>query len=333
MRTLDNQKILVTGGTGSFGKKFVNYVLKNFKPKKLIIFSRDELKQYEMQNQLKSFKRSLRFFLGDVRDLDRLHLAMRDVDLVVHAAALKHVESGEYNPFEVVKTNVLGTQNIIDAIVNSNVKKGVFLSTDKAVSPINLYGATKLAAEKIFIAANNYSLKKFSVVKYGNVFNSRGSVLPFFIKQIKNNEAITITDKKMTRFNISLETGVKFVISSMLNMEGGETFIPKMDTIKIMDLITILKPSKGFKEIGIKPGEKIHEELISVSDNSIKIETKNYFVILPSTVNKKDKIVKSIIKKNKGKLVYKNFSYNSNDAGERLSLNNIKKLIKENYNI
>ena len=333
MRTLDNQKILVTGGTGSFSKKFVNYVLKNFKPKKLIIFSRDELKQYEMQNQLKSFKRSLRFFLGDVRDLDRLHLAMRDVDLVVHAAALKHVESGEYNPFEVVKTNVLGTQNIIDAIVNSNVKKGVFLSTDKAVSPINLYGATKLAAEKIFIAANNYSLKKFSVVKYGNVFNSRGSVLPFFIKQIKNNEAITITDKKMTRFNISLETGVKFVISSMLNMEGGETFIPKMDTIKIMDLITILKPSKGFKEIGIKPGEKIHEELISVSDNSIKIETKNYFVILPSTVNKKDKIVKSIIKKNKGKLVYKNFSYNSNDAGERLSLNNIKKLIKENYNI
>ena len=333
MRTLDNQKILVTGGTGSFGKKFVNYVLKNFKPKKLIIFSRDELKQYEMQNQLKSFKRSLRFFLGDVRDLDRLHLAMRDVDLVVHAAALKHVESGEYNPFEVVKTNVLGTQNIIDAIVNSNVKKGVFLSTDKAVSPINLYGATKLAAEKIFIAANNYSLKKFSVVKYGYVFNSRGSVLPFFIKQIKNNEAITITDKKMTRFNISLETGVKFVISSMLNMEGGETFIPKMDTIKIMDLITILKPSKGFKEIGIKPGEKIHEELISVSDNSIKIETKNYFVILPSTVNKKDKIVKSIIKKNKGKLVYQNFSYNSNDAGERLSLNNIKKLIKENYNI
>ncbi len=333
MRTLDNQKILVTGGTGSFGKKFVNYVLKNFKPKKLIIFSRDELKQYEMQNQLKSFKRSLRFFLGDVRDLDRLHLAMRDVDLVVHAAALKHVESGEYNPFEVVKTNVLGTQNIIDAIVNSNVKKGIFLSTDKAVSPINLYGATKLAAEKIFIAANNYSLKKFSVVKYGNVFNSRGSVLPFFIKQIKNNEAITITDKKMTRFNISLETGVKFVISSMLNMEGGETFIPKMDTIKIMDLITILKPSKGFKEIGIKPGEKIHEELISVSDNSIKIETKNYFVILPSTVNKKDKIVKSIIKKNKGKLVYQNFSYNSNDAGERLSLNNIKKLIKENYNI
>ena len=228
---------------------------------------------------------------------------MRDVDLVVHAAALKHVESGEYNPFEVVKTNVLGTQNIIDAIVNSNVKKGVFLSTDKAVSPINLYGATKLAAEKIFIAANNYSLKKFSVVKYGNVFNSRGSVLPFFIKQIKNNEAITITDKKMTRFNISLETGVKFVISSMLNMEGGETFIPKMDTIKIMDLITILKPSKGFKEIGIKPGEKIHEELISVSDNSI-IETKNYFDF--NTVNKKDKIVKSIIK-NKGKLVYKNF--------------------------
>ena len=333
MKTLDNQKILVTGGTGSFGKKFVKYVLKNFKPKKLIIFSRDELKQYEMQNQLKSFKKSLRFFLGDVRDLERLHLAMRDVDLVVHAAALKHVESGEYNPFEVVKTNILGTQNIIDAIVNSNVKKGVFLSTDKAVSPINLYGATKLAAEKIFIAANNYSLKKFSVVKYGNVFNSRGSVLPFFIKQIQNNEAITITDKKMTRFNISLETGVKFVISSMLKMEGGETFIPKMDTIKIMDLITILKPSKGFKEIGIKPGEKIHEELISVSDNSMKIETKNYFVIFPSTVNKKDKIVKSIIKKNKGKLVFKNFSYNSNDAGERLSLNKIKKLIEENYNI
>ena len=233
MNTLNNQKILITGGTGSFGKKFVSYILKNFKPKKLIIFSRDELKQYEMQNQLKKFKRVLRFFIGDVRDLDRLHLAMRDVDLVVHAAALKHVESGEYNPFEVVKTNILGTQNVIDAIVNSNVKKGVFLSTDKAVSPINLYGATKLAAEKIFIAANNYSLKKYSVVKYGNVFNSRGSVLPFFKKQIRNNEAISITDKKMTRFNISLETGVKFVINSILSMNGGETFIPKMDTIKI----------------------------------------------------------------------------------------------------
>jgi len=333
MNTLNNQKILITGGTGSFGKKFVSYILKNFKPKKLIIFSRDELKQYEMQNQLKKFKRVLRFFIGDVRDLDRLHLAMRDVDLVVHAAALKHVESGEYNPFEVVKTNILGTQNVIDAIVNSNVKKGVFLSTDKAVSPINLYGATKLAAEKIFIAANNYSLKKYSVVKYGNVFNSRGSVLPFFKKQIRNNEAISITDKKMTRFNISLETGVKFVINSILSMNGGETFIPKMDTIKILDLIKVLKPPKGFREIGIKPGEKIHEELISVSDNSIKIETRGYFIILPSTVNKNDKIVSLVKNKHKGKIINNNFSYNSNDAGKRLSLISINKLIKQNQKI
>ena len=333
MKNLNNQKILVTGGTGSFGKKFISHILKNFKPKKLIIFSRDELKQYEMHNQLKKYMRVLRFFLGDVRDLDRLHLAMKDVDLVVHAAALKHVESGEYNPFEVVKTNILGTQNVIDAIVNSNVKKGVFLSTDKAVSPINLYGATKLAAEKIFIAANNYSLKKFSVVKYGNVFNSRGSVLPFFKKQISNNEAISITDKDMTRFNISLESGVKFVISSILKMEGGETFIPKMDTIKIMDLIKVLKPPKGHKEIGIKPGEKIHEELISVSDNSIKIETKKYFIVLPSTIGKNDKIVKNIKKKHNGKILKDNFSYNSYNAGERLSLSNIQKLIRLNQKI
>ncbi len=329
MNTLNNKKILITGGTGSFGKKFIDIALEKYKPKKIIVFSRDELKQYDMKNRYKDFNKVLRFFLGDVRDLERLKLAVRDVDLVIHAAALKHVESGEYNPFEVVKTNILGTQNVIDAIVTSNVKKGIFLSTDKAVSPINLYGATKLAAEKIFIAANNYSNKLFSVVRYGNVFNSRGSVMPFFINQIKNNEIISITDKEMTRFNISLEQGVKFVINCSENMIGGETFIPKMKTIKILDLIKVLKPKKGYKVVGIKPGEKLHEELIAQSDNSLKIKTKSYYITLPSTLSKRDKKINIYIKKNKGKLFFNNFSYNSGSTDERLTASQIQKMVSE----
>ena len=331
MITFKNKTILITGGTGSFGKKFAEIVLKKHKPKKIIIFSRDELKQYLMKAQFKSNNKILRYFIGDVRDLDRLKLAMKDVNIVVHAAALKHVESGEYNPFEVIKTNVVGTQNVVDAIVSSQVEKAIFLSTDKAVSPINLYGASKLAAEKLFIAANNYSNKKFSVVKYGNVFNSRGSVVPTFIDQIKKKNKLLLTHKEMTRFNISLEEGVNFVIMGLDKMIGGETFIPIMDTIEIKDLIKILNPEHGFKEIGIKPGEKIHEELISKSDNSIKIQCKRYFIVCPSTITNKDKLIKKYLKMNGGRILNKTFSYNSSNLDKRLKISEIKQLIEKNY--
>lgn len=331
MATLKNKTILITGGTGSFGKKFIDIILKKDKPKKIIIFSRDELKQYHMKAQLKKYNKIIRYFIGDVRELDRLKLAMQNVDVVIHAAALKHVESGEYNPFEVIKTNVTGTQNVVDAVVSSKVDKAIFLSTDKAVSPINLYGASKLAAEKLFIAANNFSTKKFSVVKYGNVFNSRGSVVPTFIDQKKNKNKLFLTNKEMTRFNISLEEGVNFVMMCINKMIGGETFIPIMDTIKIIDLVKIFNPKYGFVEIGIKPGEKIHEELISISDNSIKINCKTYFIICPSTLFKNDKLIKKYQKINKGVLIKKNFSYNSSYPGRKLSISQIKKLIEKNY--
>ncbi len=333
MINLKNKTILITGGTGSFGKKFAELVLKKHKPKKIIIFSRDELKQYLMKSQFKSDDKILRYFIGDVRDLDRLKLAMQDVNIVIHAAALKHVESGEYNPFEVVKTNVVGTQNVVDAIVGSRVEKAIFLSTDKAVSPINLYGASKLAAEKLFIAANNYSSKKFSVVKYGNVFNSRGSVVPTFIEQIKKKNKLSLTNKNMTRFNISLEEGVNFVIMALKNMIGGETFIPIMETIEILDLVKIFNPKNGFKEIGIKPGEKIHEELISSSDNSVKIECKKYFIVCPSTLLSSDKLVKKYLIINNGKIIKNNFSYNSSNKEKRLKIGKIKKLIDKNYQL
>ena len=223
-----NKTILVTGGTGSFGKTFINKILKNSNPKKLIIFSRDELKQSEMENNLHKHKSRLRLFLGDIRDRDRIILASKNVDYLVHSAALKHIKSGEYNPFDVIKTNIIGSQNVIDAVNINKIPKAIFLSTDKAVAPINLYGATKLSAEKLFIASNNYAVdSKFSVVKYGNVFNSRGSVFPIFQEQ-KKKEMLKITDKNMTRFNISLDEGVNLVIFALKDMIGGETYIPKM---------------------------------------------------------------------------------------------------------
>lgn len=323
-----NKTFLITGGTGSFGKKFVNTILKKAKPKKVIIFSRDELKQTEMQSSLQEYKSKLRFFIGDVRDLNRIILASKNVDYLIHSAALKHIHSGEYNPFEVIKTNIIGTQNVIDAVNFNKVPKAIFLSTDKAVAPINLYGATKLAAEKLFIASNNYSVdSKFSVVKYGNVFNSRGSVYPVFLKQ-KKDELLKLTDEEMTRFNISLEEGVDLVIYGLNDMIGGETYIPKMRSMKIIDLVKIFKPKKGFKIIGIRPGEKLHEELISSSDSSQKIEFKNYFLVLPSTIEIKE--VKKFIKNSqleKGRLLKSNFSYNSLNAGNFLKLSELKSII------
>lgn len=325
-----NKTILVTGGTGSFGKTFVNKILENTNPKKLIIFSRDELKQSEMEIKLHKYKSKLRFFIGDIRDRDRIILASKNVDYLVHTAALKHIKSGEYNPFEVIKTNIIGSQNVIDAININKIPKAIFLSTDKAVAPINLYGATKLAAEKLFIASNNYAVNsKFSVVKYGNVFNSRGSVFPIFQEQ-KKKELLKITDKNMTRFNISLDEGVNLVIFALKDMIGGETYIPKMKSIKIFDLVNILKPKKGYKLIGIRPGEKLHEELISNSDSSYKIEFKKYFLILPSTSSKNK--IKNYLKnfnKEKGKILKNNFSYNSLDSAEFLNLKDIKNIINK----
>ncbi len=330
MKEFKNKTILITGGTGSFGKRFAINLLQKASPKKVIIFSRDELKQTEMQNNLIKYKSKLRFFIGDVRDYNRIVLASKNVDYLVHSAALKHINSGEYNPFEVIKTNVIGTQNVIDAINLNKIPKAIFLSTDKAVSPINLYGATKLAAEKLFIASNNYSVSsKFSVVKYGNVFNSRGSVFPIFLYQ-KKNERLSLTHQEMTRFNITLDEGVNLVLFSFKDMRGGETYIPKMRSMKIIDLVKIFNPKKGFKEIGIRPGEKLHEELISKSDTSQKIVFKKYFVVLPSTSAKSD--VKKYLRNSqneKGKILKDSFSYNSLNAGNFLTRSELKKMISK----
>lgn len=283
---MDGKTILITGGTGSFGKKFVETVLKKFTPHKIIIYSRDELKQFEMQQDSR-FKKDgvlMRYFIGDVRDKERLIRAMVGVDYVVHAAALKQVPAAEYNPFEAVKTNIIGGQNVIDACFESNVKKVIALSTDKAAAPINLYGATKLTSDKLFIAANNYRGThdiKFSVVRYGNVMGSRGSVIPFFIEK-KKTGVLPITDERMTRFNITLQEGVDFVLKSFERMWGGELFVPKIPSYKITDLATAVAPECKIKIVGIRPGEKIHEEMITEADAINTIEFDDYFVILPS---------------------------------------------------
>jgi UDP-N-acetylglucosamine 4,6-dehydratase len=280
---LNNKTILITGGTGSFGKKFIEMIVANFKPKKIIVFSRDEMKQYEMQ---KKFNHpALRYFIGDVRDSDRLHRALHGVDIVVHAAALKIVPTAEYNPFEVVRTNIIGAENVINVAIDNNVKKVIALSTDKAANPVNLYGATKLCAEKMFIAANNYSPEGtiFSVVRYGNVFGSRGSVVPFF-KECKNKGVIPITDKRMTRFWITLEQGVNFVVKCLEDMRGGEIFVPKIPSMKIVDLAQAIAPECKIKFIGIRPGEKLHEILVPADDARYTQEFKDRFVTCPEVV-------------------------------------------------
>ena len=329
---LNKQSILITGGTGSFGKKLTNVLLKKYKPKKIIIYSRDELKQSEMQRLIKSKNNTLvRFFIGDVRDLNRLKQAMDGVDIVVHAAALKHVPIAEYNPFEAVKTNIIGAQNVIDACLATKVKKVLALSTDKAAAPINLYGATKLASDKLFIAANNFRGKKkikFSVVRYGNVMGSRGSVIPYFLKFKKKN-FLPITDVNMTRFSITLDEGVNFVISSLKNMYGGEIFIPKIPSFKITDLANAISNNIKLKIIGLRPGEKLHEEMITESDAINTIEFKDYYIIVSDSefnnVNKQ-----FYLKKNKGKPCKRDFSYNSKNNKKFLNVNELRKLIKNN---
>lgn len=280
MDVLSNKTILVTGGTGSFGKKFIKKALE-LGVKKIIVFSRDELKQFEMAKEFTDTR--IRFFIGDVRDKDRLYRAFDGVDIVIHAAALKHVEACEYNPFEAVKTNIHGAQNIIEAAIDRGVEKVIALSTDKACSPVNLYGATKLASDKLFVAANSYvgdKKTRFAVVRYGNVVGSRGSVVPFFQK-IKETGTLPITDERMTRFWITLERGVQFVLDNLERMHGGEIFIPKIPSMKVTDLAKAIAPECDIKVVGIRPGEKLHEAMITEDDSRHTLEFEDHFVIQP----------------------------------------------------
>ena len=337
---LHNKSFLITGGTGSFGKKFAQIVLENFKPKKVIIYSRDELKQFNMQNDIlfKKYNQNknskIRYFIGDIRDKERLIMAMKaDIDIVIHAAALKQVPTAEYNPFEAVKTNIIGSQNVIDASLVSNVKKVIALSTDKAAAPINLYGATKLTSDKLFIAANNYKGKneiKFSVVRYGNVANSRGSVIPLFLDQ-KNSGNISITDKRMTRFNITLDEGVNFVLNCLLKMWGGELYIPKIPSYRILDVAKAIAPNAKINIVGIRSGEKLHEEMITNTDSLNTIEFNDYYVILPDMVYKywnKNNFLKSRSGMG-GKPCMKDFKYTSDTNSKFMTISEIRKLIKQ----
>lgn len=283
----DGSNVLVTGGTGSFGKRFITTLLDRFNPNKIVVYSRDELKQFEMSTQVPfaDKDKSLRYFLGDVRDLPRLERAMEGIDIVVHAAALKQVPAAEYNPFEAVKTNVIGGQNVIDACLAANVKRVIALSTDKAAAPINLYGATKLCSDKLFVAANNHRGPRdirFSVVRYGNVLGSRGSVFPFFLQR-RASGVLPITDERMTRFSITLQQGVDFVLDCFQRMHGGELFIPKIPSYRILDVATAVAPECRIEAVGIRPGDKIHEEMITDTDALNTVEFDDYYVILPST--------------------------------------------------
>ena len=328
---LNNKNLLITGGTGSFVQAFVKHVLLKYpKIKKLVILSRDELKQHQMSLNLSlSDLEKVRFFLGDVRDKDRLSIALKDVDYVVHAAALKQVPAGEYNPFEFIKTNVIGAQNLIEACISNNVKKLVGLSTDKATSPINLYGATKLCSEKLFVAAQNMFGRKnklrISIVRYGNVFASRGSVVPLFLKQ-KEKGVLTLTDKKMTRFNLFLQDGINTVMWALNNTNGGEIVVPRAKSIKINEVAKIIGSKCKIKIIGKRPGEKLHEELISSAESYSSIDLGKYILILPE--NSKKNYLKHYSKKFKFKNFPKNISYNSCE-NDYVSNNDLKKIISK----
>ena len=328
MNFLKNKNILITGGTGSFGTKFTEIILKKYNPKKLVIFSRDELKQYQMAKKFpqKNYP-SIRFFLGDVRDRDRLVLATKDIDIIIHAAALKQVDQAEYNPFECIKTNITGAENLIMASLQNRVSKVIALSTDKAVNPINLYGSTKLAADKMFIAANQYSKNNetsFSVVRYGNVVGSRGSVIPFFSELVNNgSNFFPITHLEMTRFWITLEDAVNFVISSIRIMGYGEIFIPKMASMKMTDLAKFMDKNKKIKVIGIRSGEKLHEVLISNDEASNVYQIKDRYIVFPSYLKKS-----KVWQKTKLTKVPRNFSYTSNNNKVWLNEKNFNKLLK-----
>jgi len=323
------KSILITGGTGSLGKKFAETILKKHpEVKRLVIFSRDEFKQFEMNNLAQFINQArLRFFIGDVRDKERLHRAFDGIDIVIHAAALKQVPACEYNPFEAIKTNILGAQNVIDCAIDRNVEKVVALSTDKACSPINLYGATKLCSDKLFIASNVYTGQrntKISVVRYGNVAGSRGSVIPFFKKLILENALeLPITDLRMTRFWLKLDEAVEMVIQAIENMVGGELFVKKIPSMKITELAQAMAPQLKLKEIGIRPGEKIHEMMISSEDARNTIELDKYYIIKPESLELRDRI------KVKGNSVAQDFEYHSGNNSQWLSIQQMQNLISE----
>lgn len=326
---LNGKSILVTGGTGSFGHQFVSYVLEHYEPKKIIIYSRDEYKQFVMQNEYKNHPQAdkLRFFIGDVRDKERLYRAFDGVDYVVHAAALKQVPSCEYNPMEAVKTNINGAMNIVDAALDCGVKRVVALSTDKAVNPINLYGGTKLVSDKLFIAANAYAGEKdvnFSIVRYGNVAGSRGSVIPFFRNIVANGgTSLPITDYRMTRFWISLEQGVELVIKALSEAKGGETFISKIPSFKITDLAQAILPGCEMPEVGIREGEKLHEIMVTREDSMLTYEYDKHFIVYPHfDWWKKDQIQPG------GRKVEQGYEYSSGTNTQWLSVDEIKELLK-----
>jgi len=322
--SINNKVVLVTGGTGSFGQKFVEMTLKKYKPKKLIVFSRDEYKQFNMKKRFKSSV--LRYFLGDVRDAERLHRAFHGVDIVIHAAALKQVPALEYNPFEAVKTNVIGAENIINTALDNGVKKVIGLSSDKAVNPINLYGASKLCADKLFVAANAYSgdiRTRYSIVRYGNVMNSRGSVIPFFREQ-RSKGVLPITDTRMTRFWITLEQVVNFVIKCIGTMQGGEIFVPKAPSMNVTDLAEAVAPGCRHKVIGIRPGEKLHEILVPEDESHNTVELKDMYVVLTPfgpVSNRK--------KYSHYKLVTDGFKYTSNTNTRWIDVAGLRKMLKK----
>ncbi len=324
---LNDKIILITGGTGSFGKKCAAIILKKYKPKKIIIFSRDELKQFEMAQQFPDSKYDcMRYFIGDVRDKERLYRAFQGVDIVIHAAALKQVPAAEYNPFEAVKTNILGAQNVINVAIDQGVKKVIALSTDKAANPINLYGATKLCSDKLFIAGNSYVGRDdtiFSVVRYGNVVGSRGSVIPFFLEQ-KDTGVLPITDPRMTRFWITLEQGVNFVLDCLERMVGGELFIPKIPSMNIMDLAKAIAPECKAKIIGIRPGEKLHEVMISRDDARKTLEFENYYIMRPDF-----RFFGHRFNHDDGNPVPEDFEYNSETNTLWLTAEELREIIEE----
>ena len=325
----DGKSILITGGTGSFGKKYTETLLKRYKPKRLVIFSRDELKQFEMQQEFNN--PAMRYFIGDVRDAERLRQAMRGIDFVIHAAALKIVPTAEYNPMECIKTNIHGAQNVIEAAIDNNVEKVIALSTDKAANPINLYGATKLASDKLFVAANNISgtrQTRFAVVRYGNVVGSRGSVVPFFKQLIKENAtSLPITDPRMTRFWITLQQGVDFVLTNFQRMHGGEIFVPKIPSMHIIDLAESLSPGMKTNIVGIRPGEKLHEIMCPTDDSHLTLEFDDHYVIQPSIIMFHSEPYSLNRLSEKGNPVEQGFEYNS---GTNTHFLNVEELCRLN---
>ena len=328
---LNDKVILITGGTGSFGKRFAATVLDRYEPAKVIIYSRDELKQYEMQHlePFTSHGKVMRWFIGDVRDESRLRMAMSGVDIVVHAAALKQVPAVEYNPFEAVKTNIIGAENVINASMDAGVSRVIALSTDKAAAPINLYGATKLASDKLFVAANNHRGDhdiRFSAVRYGNVMGSRGSVIPFFLSRARSG-VIPVTDKRMTRFNITLQQGVDFVLACLDRMWGGEIFVPQIPSYRIMDVVEAVAPEASVEFIGIRPGEKLHEEMITKTDSLSSYQFDGYFVILPSYEQWDVEAFRKTSSHSPGSHLEPGFSYDSETNDHFLTVDELRTLI------